>query len=131
MNAPYLPDYDTNSICEYHMGTLGYTMDNCKALKHKVQDLIDGKAFTFMPTGKNVRTNPMLTHVGPLVNVVEESDNQELIKKVEEIQASLLVIGEQLIKDGLILKNHVDGEGCITGPENGEILKSCIQQLVD
>lgn len=95
-------------------------MDNCKALKHDVQDLIDGKAFTFMPTGQNVRTNPMLTHVGPLFNVVEESDNQELIKKLEEIQTPLLVIGEQLIKDGLILKNHVDGEGYISDPETTE-----------
>lgn len=43
MNAPFPPGYDANARYDYHMDTPGYTIDNCKALKHKVHDLIDCK----------------------------------------------------------------------------------------
>ena len=79
MNDPFPQGYNANSRCKYHMGAPRHMMENCKALNHKVKDLIDFKAFTFTPTGSNVRTNPMPTHVGPSINAVEESDNQELI----------------------------------------------------
>lgn len=106
-------------------------MDNCKALKHKVQELIDCKAFKFTPTGLNVRTNPITMYVGPLVNVIEEVDNQELTKRQEEIRAYIFIIWENLMNHGLIPSNHVDGEVCTSNPRNDESLKRCIQQLID
>lgn len=85
MNASFPPGYDANTRCEYKMGAPRHMVDNCKSLKHKVQDFINCKADTFTPIGPNVMTNPMSTHTGPSVNVIEESDSQELIEKVEEI----------------------------------------------
>lgn len=61
---PYPPGYDANAHYEYDMGAPGHTMENCKALKHKVQDPIDYKAITFTPICSNVATNPMSTHAG-------------------------------------------------------------------
>ena len=36
----YLRGYDVNAICEYHGGVGGHSVENCKALKDKVQSLI-------------------------------------------------------------------------------------------
>lgn len=48
------PGYDANSRCEFHYGALGHSIENCKALKYKVQDLIDSKAITFVPNDQNL-----------------------------------------------------------------------------
>ena len=37
---PYPKRYDVNAICEYHGGVGGHSVENCKALKDKVQSLI-------------------------------------------------------------------------------------------
>ena len=37
---PYPKGYDINATCEYHRGVEGHSMENCKALKDKVQSLI-------------------------------------------------------------------------------------------
>lgn len=47
-----------------------------------------------MPTGLNVKNNPMLTRTCPLVSTIEEFDNLESIIMVEEIQTPMLVIRE-------------------------------------
>jgi len=38
---PYSRYYDVNAKCEYHGGEVGYSTENCQALKYKVQSLID------------------------------------------------------------------------------------------
>lgn len=68
----------------------------------------------------------MPTHTGPSVNTVKESDNQELLERMEEIRTPIFVIREQLIKHGFIPANHVDGEDCTSSSENCESLKNCI-----
>ena len=37
---PYPKGYDVNTICEYHGGVGGHSMENCTAFKDKVQSLI-------------------------------------------------------------------------------------------
>ena len=37
---PYPRGYDVNATCEYHGGVGGYSLENCKAFKDKVQSLI-------------------------------------------------------------------------------------------
>ena len=37
---PYPRGYDVNATCEYHGGVRGHSVENCKALKDKVQSLI-------------------------------------------------------------------------------------------
>ena len=59
---PYPQGYDDNAHYEYHMDAPGHTVENCKALKHKVQDLIECKAISFTPVSPNVATNPMSAH---------------------------------------------------------------------
>ena len=37
---PFLKWYDANAHCDFHCGNLGHSIENCVALKNKVQDLI-------------------------------------------------------------------------------------------
>ena len=64
--APLRPDqrpasYDENAKCEFHSGAPGHNIENCKAFKHTVQDLVDSKAINFAPS-PNVNANPMPAH---------------------------------------------------------------------
>ncbi|XP_058784515.1 uncharacterized protein LOC131659326 [Vicia villosa] len=57
--SPLPLGYDANARCEFHSGAPGYTIEKCRALKYKVQDLLDDKIISFAPTGPNVQNNPM------------------------------------------------------------------------
>lgn len=83
MNPPTVipPNYDVNARCEFHSGEPGHGTENCKALKNKVQDLIDAKAIDFTPTGgPNVIKNPMPTHNNRATNAVgiESGENSDM-----------------------------------------------------
>ncbi|KAL5148598.1 hypothetical protein HKD37_13G035618 [Glycine soja] len=38
---PFFRGYNSNATCAYHGGVLGYSIEHCMTLKHKVQSLID------------------------------------------------------------------------------------------
>ncbi|RDX90078.1 hypothetical protein CR513_28098, partial [Mucuna pruriens] len=47
LEPPYPRSYDPNAKCEYHEGGPGHTMENCWALKHRIQDLLEGGWLNF------------------------------------------------------------------------------------
>ncbi|KAK2448848.1 hypothetical protein QL285_008095 [Trifolium repens] len=53
MFAPFPNWYDPKAKCEFYLGAEGHTIDNCKAFKHKVQELIDQKLLTFKKVEPN------------------------------------------------------------------------------
>lgn len=91
---PYPSGYDANAHCEFHMSALRHTIENYYSFHNRVQDLVEAKAVTFTPRGPNVKTNPMPTHRGVEVSATKEVDEQESVRKVEEIQTPITVIGE-------------------------------------
>ncbi|MCH89406.1 gag-protease polyprotein, partial [Trifolium medium] len=44
---PYPPFFDENARCDYHAGSSGHNIGNCRAFKLKVQELIDRKLLSF------------------------------------------------------------------------------------
>ncbi|XP_050915448.1 uncharacterized protein LOC127130491 [Lathyrus oleraceus] len=66
----------------------------------------------------------MPTHGDASVSAIEESDQGELILKVEEIQTPIAMIGTQLLKSGLIPEELVD-------EENDKNLRNFIQRMLD
>lgn len=46
LTSPLLKNHDPNSHCAYHMDISGHDSDNCQALKHNMQDLINSSATT-------------------------------------------------------------------------------------
>ncbi|KAI3443225.1 uncharacterized protein J3R85_000148 [Psidium guajava] len=57
--------YDPSKKCDYHRGEPGHDMDECFALKNRIQDLLESKAFTFQDNQQpNVQNNPLPDHSG-------------------------------------------------------------------
>src|SRR4051812_39804959 len=49
------PTFDANARCEFHSGAPGHDIENCRALKQQIQDLIDSKVILFTPEGMFVQ----------------------------------------------------------------------------
>jgi hypothetical protein len=47
VSPPYPPGFDENARCDYHNGSPGHNIENCRGFKYKVQELIDQKLLTF------------------------------------------------------------------------------------
>ncbi|KAI5429484.1 hypothetical protein KIW84_034174 [Lathyrus oleraceus] len=120
--------YDANARCSFHSGAPGHNIENCKAFKHVVQDLIDSKAIDLAPA-PNVVNNPMPQHGGANVNLVE--GEAKSIKDVLKLKTPLLDI------KGCLLKADVFpgcGKGCLDcATQSGGCLKlqQGIQALLD
>ena len=41
LQLPFPSWYDVNATCEYHMGAVGHTIDNCDAFRKHVLALLD------------------------------------------------------------------------------------------
>ena len=63
--------YNVNTRYEFHSNAPGHSIETCKALKYKVQDLIDFKAIIFASNDPNVNNNPIPPHNKPNMNIVE------------------------------------------------------------
>lgn len=91
------PGYDINTQCEFHSGTPGHSIENYKALKYKLQDLIYFKAITFAPNNPNVNNNLMPPHNKPMVNMVEFDNGRILLSHVEKMKTPLIKIKSVLM----------------------------------
>jgi hypothetical protein len=120
--------YDANARCSFHSGAPGHNIENCKAFKHVVQDLIDSKAINLAPA-PNVVNNPMPQHGGANINMME--GKAKSIKDVLKLKTPLLDI------KGCLLKADVFpgcGKGCLDcATQSGGCLKlqQGIQALLD
>ncbi|MCI00640.1 gag-protease polyprotein, partial [Trifolium medium] len=64
MTAPFTAWYDTKAKCKFHVGAKGHSTDNCIALKHIVQELIDKLLLNFKEKSPNVKDSPLPGHAG-------------------------------------------------------------------
>ncbi|MCI52414.1 gag-protease polyprotein [Trifolium medium] len=44
---PYPLGFNENARCNYHAGSPGHNIENCRGFKHKVQELVDRKLILF------------------------------------------------------------------------------------
>ncbi|KAK2416633.1 hypothetical protein QL285_039014 [Trifolium repens] len=56
VSPPYPPGFYENARCDYHNGSLGHNIENCRGFKHKVQELIDQKLLNFKEDEANAAT---------------------------------------------------------------------------
>ena len=93
LEPPYPRWYDPNAKCDYHAGAIGHSTENYRALKFKVQELINAKWLNFKEDAPNVGSNPLPGHGGPSVGVIEEDVKQPLRRKIEDIKTPLRIFG--------------------------------------
>ncbi|XP_019459925.1 PREDICTED: uncharacterized protein LOC109359686 [Lupinus angustifolius] len=134
------PWFDPNVSCAYHYGIVEHSIENCRALKFKVQHLIDSKWLNFRQSTPNVSNNPLPNHGNHGVNDVEEVQEEYFLKDVSEIYTSMKVIFKELCNQGMIgvVKETEEGEGCceMHGLE-GHVIEDCakfkmlLQKMMD
>ncbi|KAL5172671.1 hypothetical protein HKD37_16G045381 [Glycine soja] len=83
--SPFPRWYNANETYAYHRGVPGHSIEQCVAFKHKVQSLIDAD-------GPNVKTNPLASHGGPSVNVVEEYRPQRPKQMKDVVTSSRFIL---------------------------------------
>lgn len=106
-------------------------MENCKALKYKVQDLIYPKAITLAPNNPNVNKNPMPPHNKENVNMVELGDGRKVITSISELKTLLIEIKNVVIRSDTFSVCTYTCEDCLMDPQQCEILKAFIQTLMN
>ncbi|KAF1855012.1 hypothetical protein Lal_00033688 [Lupinus albus] len=102
------PWYDPNANCDYHSGIIGHSTETCRALKHRIQDLIDSKWLEFKDTVPTITGNPLPNHGNQGINVLEQDDDMAVVEKVEDMKSPLKVIFKVLCQEGLV---KMVGEG--------------------
>ncbi|XP_050889273.1 uncharacterized protein LOC127094488 [Lathyrus oleraceus] len=125
------PGYDANARCEFHSGAPGHSIENFKALKYKVQDVIDSKAIKFAPKWPNVNNNPMPPHNNASVNMMEVDNGRRLMSCVDELKTPLIEIKNALMKNNVFLVCGNDCKHCLINLQQCRTLKSIIQQLMN
>ncbi|XP_070004262.1 uncharacterized protein [Nicotiana sylvestris] len=64
-----------NKTSAYHFGMKGHTIDECRSLKDKIQNLIDNKIIIAKDPAPNVRNNPLPDHKGRGIHMIEIEDD--------------------------------------------------------
>ena len=96
-----LASYDENVRCEFHAGAPGHYIEDCKAFKHVVQDLVDSKAINFAPS-PNVNVNPMPAHGQMGVNAISEDGRRTMgLMSIDQLKTPLAEVKRQLLKNGV------------------------------
>jgi hypothetical protein len=131
LEPPYPHWYNPNAKCEFHFGAVGHSIEDCRALKEKVQELINNKSLSFKEKGPDVKNNPLPGYNGPNINVVEEGANFDEIKRVEDVKTPLLMIHAKLAKCDLIKKTHDNCEECALSPKGCQVVKEQVQELMN
>ena len=104
----------------YHGGVPGHSVEQCVALKHKVQSLIDAGWLTFQEDSPNVRMNPLANHGGSTVNAVEEGP-----KRMEDVVTSRRFILEALHEASIICHDGHKGDSCLMHPGASHDVETC------
>jgi len=101
LQPPYPKYYDASAKCDYHSEAIGHSIENCRALKFKVQSLIDSGWLTFQVEKPSVDMNPLSGHANVSTNAVMDKEGQSLVRRVDGIRSSLKDVFIGLCQMGL------------------------------
>jgi hypothetical protein len=123
------PSYNENAKCEFHSGAPGHNVEDCKAFKHVVQDLVDSKAINFAPS-PNVNANPMPAHGQRGVNAISGEDRVGL-SEVDQLKTPLAEVKRRLLKNGVYPGCGFECAECAISANGCELLRKHVQGLMD
>lgn len=90
-------NYDANARYNYHACSLGHTIEKWLALKFKVQYLLDRKIISFTEESLNMKNSSTSVHNGLIINAIEGSGDQILIREVDQVKTPMTRIRKKLI----------------------------------
>ncbi|KAI5419511.1 hypothetical protein KIW84_043615 [Lathyrus oleraceus] len=91
--------YDENAKCEFHSDAPGHDVENCKAFKHIVQDLVDSKAINFAQF-PNVNANHMPAYGQMGMNAISKDRRTIGLMNGDQLKAPRPVVPKPLMKEG-------------------------------
>jgi len=112
LQPPYPRYYDASAKCGYHSGEVGHSTENCRALKFKVQSLIDSGWLTFQEQKPSVDKNPLTGHANTTVNVVTGEESLGLVRSVAEIKKPLSEVFRAICQAGLFKYEYKTEDKC-------------------
>ena len=93
--------YKENTSCDYHSGNRGHSLEDCTALKWRVNDFINRRELIFEDEDvPNVNENPLPNHWWPKVNVVESTQEMQVKRDVRDVCMLMVLVYEALVKAG-------------------------------
>ncbi|KAF1884557.1 hypothetical protein Lal_00028436 [Lupinus albus] len=133
------PWFNPNVTCAYHFGVISHSIEHCRALKYKVQHLVDTKQLTFEDAPPDVHKNPLPNHSNQGINVVEGEQRGSYIWEVPEIKIPMKVIFQEMCKHGMVekLMEDEDPNSCEWHGPIGHTLEDCsefrllLQKMLD
>uniref|UniRef100_A0A1S4D2J7 Retrotransposon gag domain-containing protein n=1 Tax=Nicotiana tabacum TaxID=4097 RepID=A0A1S4D2J7_TOBAC len=93
-----------NKTCTYHSGMKGHTIDECRSLKNKIQNLTDNKIIIAKEPAPNVRNNPLPDHKGRSIHMIDIEDDWDpkgsirLIAEGDEPQKSAVALNPIVVQ---------------------------------
>ena len=116
--------YNPSATCAYHGGTSGHSVEQCMALKHKLQSLIEARWLTFLEDGPNVKTNPLANHGEAAVNAIEvcRSHRPKLLK---DVMTPRRFIYKALQDAGVIPRGGHKKDSCLMHPGMPYNMETC------
>ncbi|XP_071920616.1 uncharacterized protein [Coffea arabica] len=85
--------YNPQAVCAYHSGAAGHSTIDCKALNHKIQDMVESGEIVIRKRetqGPNVNRNPLPEHAN-IIGVI--LDHTEYVEPVKELARDAEVFG--------------------------------------
>ncbi|XP_006582598.1 uncharacterized protein [Glycine max] len=128
--------YNPSATCAYHGGTPGHSVEQCLALKSKVQSLIEAGWLTFQEDGPNIKTNSLANQGGGAVNAIEVSRSHGP-KLLKDVTTSRRFIYKALQKAGMIPRYGHREDSCLMHPgvlhdmETSSVVRDLLQQMID
>ena len=97
---PYPRWYDPNASCDYHYGIKGHSIENCTALKRRVQALVKARYLNFnfnKGMGPNITGNPLPNHPEPKINALNEDCGLKVKDRIDEVKMCMDNVFEVLV----------------------------------
>jgi len=136
VQPPYPRYYDPNAKWEYHNGEVRHSTKNCRALKYKVESLIDSKWLTFQEQKPSVEQNPLSGHTSS-TNALIEKGGPILVRNIDQMKKPMSEVFEAICQAGLFqyeynAEDECGFHACTTHSidECGEF-KDFVQDLMD
>ncbi|KAL5124604.1 hypothetical protein HKD37_02G004977 [Glycine soja] len=136
LQPPYPKCYDPGAKCVYHSGVPGHNIDSYIPFKYKVQHLISAGWLSFQEEGPNVKTNPLASHGGASVNVVEE-DGPSRTRRLGDVATSRRFIYQSLQAACMVSRGGGKRDECLFHLGESHDMETCpaveelLQRLMD
>ena len=136
LQSPFPKWYNPSVTYTYHGGAPGHSVEQCLALKSKVQGLIEAGWLIFQEDGPNIKTNPLANHGGGAVNAIKVSRSHRP-KLLKDVMTSRRFIYKALQKAGMIPHGGHREDSCLMHSgilhdmETCSAVRNLLQQMID